>query len=231
MSTIDAIKELLRLKDLKERLEACEFAGPLISSMSEDDYKKGRADYLLNKGQAWDNVRATIAHEETQATDEDSVEYWKAYAKSSVESFNVMMVELKVLREAQTAPPPSAEREALIAKLMLIVSKLRLVFDADLYRPLEEAADLLAADAGFAARERHTRETLRKVLAGIEAQQVTVPQEMDRDHPDFRDVDRAYAVGWNNCRATMLAAAPQPPQGDKPWYHKPHSLTASILGK
>ncbi len=90
-------------------------------------------------------------------------------------------------------PVPQGEREALASSIRgaceVIGVNLRLgagtgidakgvdLIKSSLTR-IQQAADMLAADASSAARERHTRATLHKVLAGIQAQQVAVPQGM-----------------------------------------------------
>jgi len=108
---------------------------------------------------------------------------------------------------------PSGEREALIQRLRGC---------ADSYTPgyiddiCKDAADILSADGCCAARERHTRETLRKVLAGIEAQQVSVPQKPTHYADDLgrlHTADRARFLGLDTDHLLWLYAAPQPPQG------------------
>jgi len=91
-----------------------------------------------------------------------------------------------------------------------------------------KAADMLAADAqevdwkdmyfkqkrekeAMAAKYEKDIGPLAKAVP-VEAQQVTVPQTMKvSTAPSYE-----FANGWNACVATMLAAAPQPPQVDAP---------------
>ena len=65
----------------------------------------------------------------------------------------------------------NTERGELIARLRSTAYQ-----DDEVRAHAREAADMLEADAASQARERHTRATLNKVLAGLnEAQQVAVP--------------------------------------------------------
>jgi hypothetical protein len=60
------LTELVRLKDLKQRLEARDFSGPLISAMTEDEYKEGKKDYLDNQPKAWELARAYLTYQEAK---------------------------------------------------------------------------------------------------------------------------------------------------------------------
>ena len=59
---LDALKELVSCKDLKDRAEAVSFAGPL-SEFGENwktAYDRMRADYLRRQPLAWEAARAAI---------------------------------------------------------------------------------------------------------------------------------------------------------------------------
>jgi len=59
-SAASILRELVRLKDLKDRLEAREFAGPLLSKMTDAEFATARDDYLQNKPKAWDDARRVL---------------------------------------------------------------------------------------------------------------------------------------------------------------------------
>ena len=117
----------------------------------------------------------------------------------------------------------NGKRESLVRSLSLAGEAMSL---GAYFRGLfADAADMLAADACSAARERHTRETLHKVLAGIEAQQVAVPNGLaDATNALLHQIDIGDFVDSHGHSAkmlqpvhklmTLLAAAPQPPQAD-----------------
>ena len=213
-TTIDVIKELLRLKDLKERLESCEFAGPLISSMSEDDYKKGRADYLLNKEQAWDSVREAIAREEAQPTPPPSAER-EALIKRLRNGSNWLIQGYGDFKDCVSRYDRSPfEAADMLAADAHPIQDLQSIHDAVTIDTLNERCVALMAE-----------------LASLRAQQVAVPQGW-RLVAEICDYERAadddgrtlqYALVYSLPETetllaigTKLFAAPQPPQGDKP---------------
>lgn len=76
------LTELVRLKDLKQRLEARDFAGPLISTMSQVEYEEGRADYIMHKEAAWAAARAILSTPQPVAQGEPSNDEFRRIVQS-----------------------------------------------------------------------------------------------------------------------------------------------------
>ena len=117
---------------------------------------------------------------------------------------------------------PTGEREALIESHRWLAEH---GANIDVKALARKTADMLAADACSASRERHARETLRKVLAGIEAQQVAVPQgwQLVPISPDLNmaEAGRDAELFAPSCRSSalvyraMIAAARNPQQQEE----------------
>jgi len=63
VTLLNALTELVAVKDIKERAEALHFAGPLSDAGEnwKTEYDRLRADYILRQPKAWDAAREAIA--------------------------------------------------------------------------------------------------------------------------------------------------------------------------